>query len=48
MTGGGNIMLTIPRLSSSFEWTAQEVSKLGKSCIYILSDENFDLNTNVS
>ncbi len=38
MTGAGYKTLTIPRLSSSFQWSAQEVSKLGKSCVYILSD----------
>lgn len=39
ITGAGNKTLTTPRLSASFRWTAQEVSKLGKSCIYIISDK---------
>ncbi len=39
ITGAGNKTLTTPRLSASFRWTAQEVSKLGKSCICIISDK---------
>ena len=38
MSGCGGKTLSIPSLSASFQWTAQEVSKLGKSCIYILAE----------
>lgn len=36
-SGGGGKTLVVPSLSSSFQWNAQEVCKLGKSCIYILA-----------
>ena len=37
MSGCGGKSLSIPSLSASFQWNAQEVCKLGKSCIYILA-----------
>lgn len=38
-TGGGNNTLTVPSVSSTYEWTAQQVSKLATSrgCIYIMA-----------
>lgn len=36
-SGCGSKTLTVPSLSSSFQWNAQEVSKLAKSCFYILA-----------
>lgn len=37
ISGSGTKTLAVPSLSASFRWTAQEVCKLGKSCIYILA-----------
>ncbi len=44
-TGGGNRSLTIPVLSSSYEWTPQQVAKLSnaKGCIYIMAIDELDL-----
>ena len=36
-SGCGGKMLVAPSLSTSFNWNAQEVSKLGKTCFYILA-----------
>ena len=38
-TGSGTRNLTVPAVSSSFRWTAQQVAKLGgyKQAIYILA-----------
>ena len=36
-SGCGGKMLVAPSLSTSFNWNAQEVSKLGKMCFYILA-----------
>ena len=43
-TGGGSKLLTIPSLSLSFKWTAQQVARLsGQSgTIYILAQSEFD------
>ena len=38
-SGGGVKTLSAPSLSASFQWNAQEVSKLGKTCFYILAEE---------
>ena len=39
-SGYGAKTLAVPSLSSSFQWTAQEVCKLSKSsCIYILAEK---------
>ena len=39
-TGCGSRSLTLPAVSESFSWTAQQVAKLGgaKQCIYILAN----------
>ena len=44
-TGVGTKTLTIPAKSSSFFWTAQQVSKLGgyKQSIYILAKDSLTL-----
>lgn len=41
-TGYGSKSLTIPAVSASFEWSAQQVAKLGgnKGTIYIVAEEN--------
>lgn len=41
-TGLGSRSLTVPSVSSSFSWTAQQVAKLGgnKCAIYILAKDN--------
>ena len=36
-SGCGTKTLAVPSLSASFHWNAQEVSKLGKSCFYIMA-----------
>ena len=36
-SGCGAKTLAAPSLSASFHWNAQEVSKLGKACFYILA-----------
>ena len=36
-SGCGAKTLAAPSLSTSFHWNAQEVSKLGKACFYILA-----------
>ena len=36
-SGYGGKTLASPSLSASFHWNAQEVSKLGKTCFYILA-----------
>ena len=40
VSGCGAKTLSLPSLSASFHWTAQEVSKLGKSCIYIQAKDD--------
>ncbi len=49
-TGAGSKSLTIPPVSSSFEWTPQQVAKLGanKQCIYILAQEELTIDLEVS
>ena len=44
-TGGGNRSLTIPSVSSSYEWTLQQVAKLAnaRGAIYIMALQNMDL-----
>ena len=39
VSGGGTKSLAVPSLSQSFQWTPQEVCKLGKTCIYILAEK---------
>ena len=43
-TGGGSKMLTVPSVSSTFEWSAKQVvSAAGQGCIYILAQEPLQL-----
>lgn len=44
-TGGKNYTLTIPSVSSSYQWTAHQVAKLQNSrgCVYIMALEELDL-----
>jgi len=44
-TGYGSKCLTIPAVSQSFEWTAQQVAKLGgnKGVVYIVADGKLDV-----
>ena len=44
-TGGGCKTLTVPCVSSSYEWTAQQVSRLasGRSSIYIMALDELTL-----
>lgn len=46
-TGGGPRALTIPSVSASFQWTAQQVAKLGnqRNTIYILAEHDLRLCT---
>lgn len=38
-SGGGTKSLCVPKVSSRFQWNAQQVASLGRnSCIYILAD----------
>lgn len=48
-TGGGSKMLTIPSLSSSFKWTAQQVARLsGQSgTIYILAQSELTFRDDI-
>ena len=41
-TGGKSKVLTIPSLSTSFSWTAQQVAKLGtaKQAVYIIAGDD--------
>lgn len=41
-TGGGSQSLSIPSVSASFQWTAQQVAQLGnqRNTIYILAEGN--------
>ena len=45
LTGCGSKSLTIPTVSVSFGWTAQQVAKLGgnKGTIYILAEEKLNV-----
>lgn len=45
-TGGGIRGLTIPSVSSTFEWTAQQVAKLGnqRNTIYILAEKDLKIS----
>ena len=49
-TGAGSKTLTVPSVSSSFSWTAQQVAKLGanKQSFYILAKEKLALDLEVS
>ncbi len=49
-TGGGNRSLTVPVLSTSYEWTPQQVAKLSnaKGSIYIMAIDNFDFEVDGS
>ena len=40
-TGCGSRSLTVPSLSTSFDWTAQQVAKLGgnKGTVYIMAED---------
>ena len=38
-SGCGAKTLAAPALSTSFQWNAQEISKLGKTCFYILAGQ---------
>ena len=44
-TGYGSKSLTIPAVSASFEWSAQQVAKLGgnKGTIYIVAEEKLNV-----
>ena len=45
-TGGGNKTLTVPSLSSSYQWTAQQVAKLAtnnRGSVYIMAISDLDL-----
>ena len=44
-TGGGNRSLTIPVVSSSYQWTPPQVAKLSnaKGAIYIMALDDLDL-----
>ena len=48
--GAGSRTLTIPSVSSSFSWTAQQVAKLGpnKQSIYILARDKLAVELEVS
>ena len=49
-TGAGSRSLSVPAVSTSFQWTAQQVAKLGanKQTIYVLAMDELDLETPVS
>ena len=49
-TGGGVRALSIPTVSSSFQWTAQQVAKLGnqRHTIYILAENDLKLSSHES
>lgn len=49
-TGAGSRLLTIPTVSSSFVWTAQQVARLGsnKQWIYVLAQEDLVSSPEVS
>ena len=44
-TGGGSRSLSVPSVSASFQWTAQQVAKLGnqRNTIYILAEGELNL-----
>ena len=44
-TGGSTRCLSVPSVSTSFQWTAQQVAKLGnqRNTIYILADGDLNL-----
>lgn len=44
-TDGGTRNLTIPPMSDTFQWTAQQVARLGGSqgCIYILAEADLNI-----
>ena len=44
-TGGGSRSLSAPSVSASFQWTAQQVAKLGnqRNTIYILAGRDLNL-----
>lgn len=46
-TGGGIRALSIPSVSSSFQWTPQQVAKLGnqRHTIYILAEKELKLSS---
>lgn len=48
-TGAGTRSLSIPSVSSSFSWSAQQVVKLavGKQTIYIIAEDALQLPTEV-
>ena len=48
-TGGGNRSLSVPSVSASFQWTAQQVAKLGnqRNVIYILAEKDLVLRGDV-
>ncbi len=49
-TGCGNRSLTIPATSSNFDWTAQQVAKLGcnKGTVYIMAQEELDAHVSIN
>lgn len=44
-TGEGNYSLTVPSVSASYQWTAQQVAKLANSrgCVYIMALDDLDI-----
>ena len=48
-TGAGSRTLTVPTVSSSFSWTAQQVVKLtaNKQTVYILANNKLDCKVEV-
>ena len=48
-TGAGSRTLTVPTVSSSFSWTAQQVVKLAanKQTVYILANDELDCKVEV-
>lgn len=49
-TGAGSRSLSVPAMSTSFRWSAQQVAKLGanKQTIYILAMDKLELECKVS
>ena len=47
-TGGSSQSLSVPSVSLSFKWTAQQVAKLGnqRNTIYILAEDDLTLVSN--
>ena len=45
-TGAGSRTLTVPSVSASFSWTAQQVAKLGTTtqAVYIMAKDKLEVN----